>query len=322
VSLFDTIIVQPILNLLLAIYSLIPGGDFGISIIIFTIIVRFAMWPLLKKQLHQTRSMQKLQPQMAKIKKECKGNKQLEGIRMMELYKEYGVSPFRSIGILLLQLPIFIALYRVIRIIAIDQDSIGTYTYGFLKGVEPIAKLIENPASLNQKLFGFIDLAGQAISQDETKGLVINIVLLILALVAVGTQFILSKQITPKNVPKRRFKDIMSEASSGKEVDQAELNAITTKNMTNIMPIMMLFIMVYLPGAITLYYLASNAVAILQQRNILKQDSEEMIQIAEELPSTEQKVGKKATAKARAKAAQEGSVIRIVAKDNHPKKKK
>ena len=49
-SFFDTVIVQPIFNLLMLIYSLIP--DFGISIIIFTILVRLLLWPLVKKQLH------------------------------------------------------------------------------------------------------------------------------------------------------------------------------------------------------------------------------------------------------------------------------
>jgi YidC/Oxa1 family membrane protein insertase len=49
VNLFDVIIVQPILNLLMAIYAIVPGGDFGISIVIFTIIIRFLLWPLVKK---------------------------------------------------------------------------------------------------------------------------------------------------------------------------------------------------------------------------------------------------------------------------------
>lgn len=321
-SLFETIIVQPILNLLLAIYSLIPGGDFGIAIIIFTIIVRFAMWPLIKKQLHQTKAMQKLQPLMAQIKKESKGNKQLEGVKMMELYKERGVSPFGSIGILFIQLPIFIALYRVIRVVAVDQTNLGEYTYGFMKNFQPIAKLIENPATLNQKLFGLIDLSGQAISQNDAKGTVVNVVLLVLALSAVATQIIITKQVAPKSASNRRFKDIMAGASKGEEVDQAEINAVTTKSMTNIMPIMMFFIMIYLPGAITLYYLASNAIAIVQQRSILSQDSEEMVKIADEPQSEVIRVGKKATAKARAEIAQEGTVVRIVAKDSRPYKKK
>ena len=65
-SFFDVLIVQPIFNILMAIYGLIP--DFGVSIILFTIIIRFLLWPMVKKQLHQTKAMRKMQPQLAKIK--------------------------------------------------------------------------------------------------------------------------------------------------------------------------------------------------------------------------------------------------------------
>ncbi len=121
---FNTFIVQPIFNLLIFIYSLVPGGDFGIAIIIFTVIVRMALWPLVKKQLHQTKAMRKMQPELVKIKKEAKGNKQLESMMMLELYKKYNVNPFRSIGVLIIQLPIFMALYQVIRTLAFSRDKV------------------------------------------------------------------------------------------------------------------------------------------------------------------------------------------------------
>ena len=108
---FDLILVQPIFNILVVIYGLIPGQDFGVALIVFTIIVRLLMWPLVNKQLNQTKVMRKLQPELAKIKLKAKGNRQLEATLSMELYKERGVSPFSSIGTLLLQLPIFIALF-------------------------------------------------------------------------------------------------------------------------------------------------------------------------------------------------------------------
>jgi YidC/Oxa1 family membrane protein insertase len=128
VNIFDILVVQPIFNLLIGLYSIIPGGDFGVSIIIFTVIVRFALYPLVKKQLHQTQAMKKLQPQLARIKKQAKGNKQLESMQMLELYKQNGVNPFRSIGILLIQLPIFIALYRVIQNFTLHRDQIAKFS--------------------------------------------------------------------------------------------------------------------------------------------------------------------------------------------------
>ena len=71
-NIFELIVVQPIFNLLVGLYSIIPGGDFGVSLILFTILIRFALWPLVVRQLHQTKAMRKLQPELARIKKPLK----------------------------------------------------------------------------------------------------------------------------------------------------------------------------------------------------------------------------------------------------------
>ena len=107
-SFFDEFIVRPIFNLLMAIYSLIP--DFGVSIIIFTILVRLLLWPLIKKQLHQAKAMRKMQPELAKIKKQYAKNPQMRNLAMMELYKKHNVSMFGSLGIMVIKLPILIAM--------------------------------------------------------------------------------------------------------------------------------------------------------------------------------------------------------------------
>jgi len=315
VNIFDTLIIQPIFNLLLGIYSLIPGRDFGVALVIFTILVRFAMWPLVKKQLHQVKAMQKLQPELVKIKKATKGDKRAESMAMMELYKKHDVSPFRSIGILFIQLPIFIALYTVIQFFTINRDKIDMFTYGFLKGFEPIKDIVANPDNFNDKMLGFLDLTKVAITSNPFN---INVVLFILALVAVVTQYIMSKQTTPQQTTKKKLRDVMAEAADGKSADQSEMNAIVMSKMTKFLPIMMFFIMINLPGALALYYTVSNVVAVLQQRSILQKDATEMIAIADE--ATDKKPGKKATAKARAKLATEGTITRIIAKDTAPKK--
>ncbi len=308
-DIFQIFIVQPIFNLLIGIYSLIPGGDFGVAVIIFTILVRFAMWPLVKKQLHQTKAMQKMQPELAKIKKETKGNKQLEGVRMMELYKKHDISPFRSILVLLIQLPIFIALYQVIQIFTLHRDKLDQYTYGFMKVLDPVQDLISHPDHFNEMFLGFLSLTQNAFSANPFN---INVVLLILAIGAAATQYIMAKQISPKNKTGKRLRDIMKEASDGKEADKGEMNSIMMGSMTKFLPIMMFFIMVNLPGAIALYYTVSNLVAVFQQGKILKEDTDEMIEIADEAPVVHHK---KATAKARAKEAQSAQIIRIKAKD-------
>lgn len=316
-NIFETIVVQPIFNLLMGLYSIIPGGDFGVSLIIFTILVRLLLWPLVKKQLHQAKAMRKLQPELARIKKESNGNKQLESVQMMELYKKFEINPFSSIGVLFIQLPIYIALYQVIRIFTNQRDQIAKFTYDFMKNIGPIKELIAHPESLNTHLFGIVDLTKQAISSNPS--LSINIILLILAIAAAVTQYIMSKQTSPQQKTDKRLRDIMTEAADGKQTSQSEMNAVMMNKMVKFLPFMMFFVMIYMPGALVLYYTVSNLAAVLQQQMIINQDKEEMIEIANEKPSLP---GKKATAKARAKQAQEATVIRIKAKDTAPKKVK
>lgn len=310
-NIFETLIVQPIFNLLVGLYSIIPGQDFGIALIIFTIIIRFALWPLVVRQLHQVKAMRKLQPELAKIKKATKGNRQLESMQMLELYKKHDVKPFRSILILLIQLPIFIALYQVIQIFTIHRDQVAKFTYDFLENVGPIKALIEHPEHFNEKLLGIVDLTKNAIS-----GQGIDFFLVLLAIIAAATQYIISKQTSPQTSTKR-FRDVMAEAADGKQPDQSELNAVMMGKMIKFLPFFMLFIMLSLPGALALYYVTSNVFAAIQQHYLLKRDAQEMDKIADEVVK---QPGKKATAKAREKQAREGNIVRISAKDT-PRKK-
>ena len=100
---FTDLIVQPLFNLLTFIYALLPGHNFGLALIIFTIIIRLLLWPLVKKQLHQAKAMRKFQPELKKIKQATKGNRQKESQMLMELYKERGINPFATFPVLIVQ---------------------------------------------------------------------------------------------------------------------------------------------------------------------------------------------------------------------------
>jgi YidC/Oxa1 family membrane protein insertase len=319
VNIFELIVVQPIFNLLLFIYSVLPGADFGIAIIIFTIIIRFALWPLVVRQLHQVKAMRKLQPELKRIKAASKGNRQAESMQMLELYKQHGVKPFRSILMLLIQLPIFIALFQVIQIFTTHRDQIERFTYPFMQNLKPVQDLLANPDNFNEMFLGFVDLTSHAIGPNG-----INLFLILLAAVAAFTQYILSKQTSPTTTDKR-LRDVLAEAGEGKQPDQAELNAVMMGKMVKILPLIMFFIMMTLPGALGLYYVTSNVFAAIQQHFLLKRDAEEMDKIAD-LPSNP--AGKKATAKAREKVAREATVTkeptitRIKAKETPRKDKK
>lgn len=307
-NIFELVIVQPIFNLLLGLNSILPYADFGVAIIIFTIFIRVAMWPLVKKQLHNVVMMRKMQPELARIKVASKGNKQVEAAQMMELYKKYGVNPFSSMGLLLVQLPIFIALYQVIQIFTVHRDTIAKFTYDFLEGFPPIARVIQDPSVFNEKLFGVVDLSHSALSNG------FNITLIVIAVIAAVTQYIMSKQTTPTTGKQVRLRDIMNDAAQGKQTDASEMNAAVMSKMIKFLPFFMFFVMIGLPGALTLYYATTNVVAVLQQKRILDRDFKEMDAIADKEPV--KRPGKKATARAREKQATEAVVTRISAKDD------
>lgn len=298
----------------MTLYALIPGGDFGISIIIFTILLRIAIHPLVRRQLHQTKAMRRLQPELEEIKRRTKNNRQLQGVQMMELYKKHGVSPFRSIGIVFIQLPIFIALYIVIDIFTRNRDELARWTYGFIENIGHVRYIVDNPDAFNEKLLGIVSLTQHAITGNN-----VNLILVLIAVIAAAGQFIQSKQTMPQPTNKRRLRDIMSDAANGKEADQSEINTAIMNKMIYMLPVFMLFVMLSLPGGIALYYAVTTIVAVIQQHFILREDEEELEEIASEHPS--KKIVAKAT-KERVKNAKEASVTRIVAKGARPSKPK
>ncbi len=318
-NIYDLLIVQPIFNLLTLIYSFMPNFDFGLSVILFTIIIRILIYPLVRRQLHQTKMMRKLQPELKRIKQANKGNRQAEALQMMELYKKHGVSPFRSIGILLIQLPIFIGLYHAIQIFTLHRTDIAKYTYDSLESLPAIQNLIKHPDQFNNSLLGIVDLTKHAIGNSG-----IDIVLITLALLSAWTQYLMMRQTMPKSDSKKSFGDIMREASAGKQADQSEINAVIMQKMVTFMPFMMLLIMISLPGAIALYYTVSNLVALAQQSYLLRQDEDELEDIAEETTksnSTQAQATKKTRTTNKKPVKKGTNVTRIVASDTKRRKR-
>ncbi len=238
---FNTLLVQPLFNILAIIYAYLPGHDFGVAIIIFTILVRLALWPLVNKQLHSQRALQELQPEIARIRTEAKGDKTLEGKLTMELYKEKEINPFASFLPLLIQLPIFLALFVVLKDL-VKPGEIEKLAYPFVASLPAIQEVIKQGGAFHPTLLGLIDLAKPS---------------LILAAIAGALQFIQTKQLLPKH-------------------NASDSAAQVTKGMTYIFPFVTFFVGLSLPGALALYWGAGSAMAILQQTLVLRQDVEEM----------------------------------------------
>ena len=98
-------------------------GNFGVSIIIVTILIKIALLPLTLKQDKSMKEMKKIQPELEKLKEKYANDKQMLNIKTMELYKEHKVNPLGGCLPLLLQLPILFALFGVLRNGIIPKDS-------------------------------------------------------------------------------------------------------------------------------------------------------------------------------------------------------
>lgn len=307
-ELIDMVIVRPITNILFVVYGFV--GDFGLAIILFTVLVKIFCWPLVKRQLHQTRLMRKIQPELAEIKKNCNGNRQLESLQMMDLYKRNNIKPFRSMLTLVIQLPIFIALYTAVRVMVQPtlSDNLEKRAYSFVAQIDKVSEVISfqqpylsyqqtlqnirDDSSLsdeekNQKisdtpvttydfqprLFNLIDLG---VRPGFTS--VSALIIMLFAIASAFTQYWISRQQLPskKSQKSKSFRQIMREAADGKEPDQTELNAVMSGQMSKMMPIMMLLIMVNLPGALVFYYLVSNLMTGVQQKFVLSRSESEM----------------------------------------------
>ncbi len=274
---FTTLIVQPIFNLLVLIYNLIPGHNFGLAIILFTIVIRLMLWPLVKKQLHQTKLMRRMQPELKRVKAAAKGDRQKEALLMMELYKERGVKPLRSIGIILLQLPILLGLYIGLTRVLKDRQELVEFSYPFIQNFAWMKELATDIGKFDESLFGLMDLTRSAIGSD---GLYWPALLLVTASAAI--QFFQSKQLMPQDKDARSLRQIMKDAGQGKQADQSEVSAAVGRGTLYLLPAMVFLFTVQLASALSLYWLVGGIVAFIQQSVALRDDGDEMNKIADE----------------------------------------
>ena len=340
-NLIDFVVVRPIVNILFVIFNLVH--DFGLAIIIFTVLVKLCMWPLTKRQLDQTRLMRKLQPELTQIKKNCKGNKQLESLQTMDLYKRYNVKPFASILTLIIQLPIFIAIFSAIRVIAtpLPQDNLMNRAYDIvayegseIRTLEEKQKVfLEDQANTEKPseektaydfhplLFGVIRLDVKA--SDVMMGKFSWSALFILgcAIMASVVQYFATKQQMPsgKSEKKKKFRDLINQAKEGKEIDDADISSITAGQMSMMMPLMMFFIMFNLNGALAFYYFLSNVITIVQQKVILSRVNKEIDDMTDKVVLKELRNIQEAKVVENKKTGTK--ITRISAKDNKKKRR-
>lgn len=272
---FTVLIVKPIFNLLVLIYALLPGHNFGLALIIFTIIIRLMLWPLVKKQLHQTKAMRALQPELKKIKKATKGNKQKEMAMQMELYKEKGINPYGTIPILIVQFIVLIGLYSGLQKVIHDPETLVTFTYPFIRELSWVQTLSTNIHLFDDTFLGIVDLSRAAL----TNGVIYWPAMLIVFGSAIA-QYYQAKQLMPTSDDQRSLRTILKSANKGEQADQAEINGAVARGTRFFLPVMIFLFTVGLASALSLYWLTGGIVAYIQQALVLRKDETEMDSLA------------------------------------------
>ena len=236
---WDTIIIQPMTNLLLFIYDLLGHGPhtFGLAIILFTILIKAITWPLNASQVKGAQAMQELQndKEWQDIQKKYAKDKEKIAQEQMRIYKERGINPFASCLPTLIQFPIIIGLYqsitRALSVMPLDMLHLARTIYPFqnVQGIIP----------LNSK-FLWMNL-GQPESVQ-----VLSFALPTLAVVVALTTYIQSKLTMP--------------ASTNPNDQSAQMSGM----MSIYMPLMLGWFALNFASGIAIYFITSNLLGIAQ----------------------------------------------------------
>jgi YidC/Oxa1 family membrane protein insertase len=237
-NIWNALILDPMINILLLIYSILQ--NFGLSIIIFTILVRLVTYPLTAKQFKSMQAMQDIQksPEYIKMQKKFKDDKQKLQQEQMKLYQEKGVNPLGSCLPTLIQFPIIIGLYQaIIRALAVTPvQMLGLYNQAY-----PFVKLNEL-VMINNK-FLWMDLSQPerlAIPGFDFFGLG---GIPVLAIFVVITTYLQSKLMNPTG-------------------QSGEQGAQMSQMMNLYMPFFMGYLAFSFASGLALYFVTSNLVTI------------------------------------------------------------
>jgi YidC/Oxa1 family membrane protein insertase len=246
-NIFNSLIIYPLGSILNFIYEY--TSSYGLSLILFTILVKTILLPLTLKQTKSTMEMQKFQPEIQKLQKKYKQNKEKLNEEMMKLYKEHNINPAGGCLPLIIQLPIIFGLYRVIYsplkyMLKIPVEKIEELGNSFnppIAATNEIA-IAKQSGLINLEFLG-LDLAGTASLTSPS-------ILWLIPILAGVTTYLFSS-ITTK-----------STQVSGAENNQA---AMMTSSMTKVMPIITAVICFQLPAGVGMYWIIANVYSIVQQ---------------------------------------------------------
>jgi len=245
--LFNEIIYRPIYNLLIFIYNIVPLHDFGIAIILVTVLIKFLLLPISKKQIESQKKMQALQPKIKELQEKHKNDKEKQSRALMELYKTTKTNPFSGCLPTIFQLVFLIAIYRVLFNLSqsgLSVDGSGLYSF------------VANPGQINHFFLGLVDLSRSIDFKNIALANIPHIVLVVLAALA---QYFQTKMLMAKQP-----------MLSSKDKKNQDFSQVMTQQMLYLGPILTLFIGIKFPAGLALYWLVSTVFAIAQQYQLEK----------------------------------------------------
>ena len=237
-AIWSTLILNPMINSLMWIYSGL-AQNFGLAIIVFTILVRLITYPLTASQIKSTKSMQDMQKskKWQDIQKKYKGDREKLSKEQMNLYKEMGVSPFGSCLPTLIQFPVIIGLYQaIIRALAVTPFQLLELTRHIYPFYNAAALIPLN------NYFLWLDLS---LPEKDYGVAIAGFTIPILAILVMATTFLQSRLMTPPSTT-------------------GDQGANMGRMMNLYMPLFMGYLAYSFPSGLALYFVTSNLVGILQ----------------------------------------------------------
>ncbi len=248
-----TVLAPPLGQLLTWLYDIWPN-NYGVAILILTLFVSLLLFPLTLKQTRSMKAMQEIQPEIKKLQKEYKDDREEMNKQMMALYQERGINPAAGCLPLILQMPIWFALYRVFRTSPSADDPTVLDPGDIIPAGSNLAEaLLEGDSSTS---FLSLDML-QSPQQAMSDGLSVGIPAIILVLVIVATSYYQVYQTTRRNKNNGQ--------AENKQAQQMQM-------ISRILPLFMGFISWGFPMGLGLYFAVSNLFRVGQQAVIFRLD--------------------------------------------------
>ena len=232
INIYQLFLYQPIFNALILLTEIVPGKDFGIAVILLTLVVRFASYPLGAQAVRAQKRFADLQPKIKEIQAKFKDKKEEQTRAMLELYKTAKVNPFASFLPLLIQIPIFIVLYQIFSN-GLDVEQFSRL-YAF----------VPHPEVAEASLLGIVDLNERSFP---------------IAILAGILQFFQLKQMNLQSKKKKKN-------------DKPDFASMMQTQMPYIFPIIIVWIASTLPSAFGLYLITTTVFSIWQHWFITKRE--------------------------------------------------